>query len=87
MPSRAVDLLGDLGVEVSSRISFMRSLYDLLAVIPLYRRITYVGDVCSSDVIDYCSKVSVHGDATVLNIGDNGMGIFLMVPRVGIYLC
>ena len=46
-------MLGDLGVDVSSRLSFMRSSYDRLTVIPLSRRITYVGDVGSSDVIDY----------------------------------
>ena len=27
------------------------------------------------------------GDAAVFNIGDNGIIIFLMVPRFGIYLC
>ena len=37
-------------------------------------------------LIDSCSKVSADGDATVLSIGDNGMGIFLMVPRVGVLL-
>ena len=86
MPSRAAAFLGGLGVEVSSRLSFMRSPYDLSTVIPLSRRITYGGDVCSSDVIDSCSKVYGNGDAAVLNIGDNEMGIFLMVPRVGISL-
>ena len=55
-------------------------------MIPLSRRITYGGDVGSSDVIDYCYKVSVNGDATVLSIGDNGIGILLMVPQVGISL-
>ena len=64
----------------------MRLFYDLLTLIPLSRRITYGGDVCSSDVIDYCYKVSGNGDAAVINIGDNGMEILLMVPRVGIYL-
>ena len=84
MPSRAAALLGDLGVEVSSRLSFMRSLYDISTVIPFSRRITYGGGVCSPDVIESCSKVSIPGDATVFNIGDNGIGIFFMVPRVGI---
>ena len=65
----------------------MRSSYDLSTVVPFPRRITYGGDVCSSDVIDSCSKVPVNGDAAVLSIGDNGMGIFLIVPRVGISLC
>ena len=60
--------------------------YDLSTVIIFSRRITYGGDVFSSDVIDSCSKVSVTGDAAVLNIGDNGMGIFFMVLRFGISL-
>ena len=79
-------LLGDLGVEVSSQLSFMRSSYDLLTVVTLSSRITYGGDVCSSNVIDSCSKVSVDGDATVLSIGETGMGILLLVPQVGILL-
>ena len=86
MPSRAATLIGDLGVEVSSQLSFMRSSYDLLTVVQFSRRITYGGDVCSSDVIDSGYKVSVNGDAAVLSIGDNGMRIFLIVPRVGISL-
>ena len=72
--------------KVSSRLSFMRSSYDLSTVVPLSRKITYGSDVCSSDVIDYCSKVSVDGDSAVLNIRDNGMGIFLMLPRVSVLL-
>ena len=87
MPSRAEAFLEDLGIELSSRLSLTRSSYDRSTVIPLSRRITYGGDVCSSDVIDSCSKVSGTGDAAVFNIGDNGIGIFLMVPRVGISLC
>ena len=87
MPSRAEALLGALGVEVSFRVSLMRSSYDCSTVIAFSRRITYVGDVCSSDVIYSCSKVSVTGDAAVFNIGYNGIDIFLMVPRVGISLC
>ena len=87
MPSRSTALLGYLGIELSSRVPLTRSSYDRLNVIPLSRRITYGGDVCSSDVIDSCSKVSGTGDAAVFNIGDNGIGIFLMVPRVGISLC
>ena len=86
MPSRATALLGDLGSEVSSRLSFMRSSYDISTVVPLSRRITYGGDVFSSDVIELCSKGSVDGDAAVLSIGDTGMGILLMVPRVGVLL-
>ena len=65
----------------------MRSSYDCLTVMPLSRRITYGGDVGSSDVIDSCSKSFGTGDAEVLNIGDNVIGIFLMVPRVGISFC
>ena len=80
-------LIEDLGVDVSSRVSLMRSSYDHLTVILLSRRITYGGDVCSSDVIDSCSKVSGTGDAAVFNVGDNGMVILLMVPRIGISLC
>ena len=87
IPSRYAALLGDLGVDVSSRVSLMRSSYDCLTVMPLSSRITYVGDVGSSDVIDSCSKFSGIGDAAVFNIGDNGIIIFLMVPWVGIYLC
>ena len=87
MTSRAASLLGDLGVDVSSRVSLMRFSYDSLTVIPLSRRITYGGDVGSSDVIDSCSKFYGTGDAAVFNIGDNGIGIFLMVPRVRISLC
>ena len=87
MPSRVVALLGYLGFDLSYRLSFMRSSYDLSTVVPLSKRITYGGDVCSYDVIDSCSNVSVHGDDAVINIGDNGMRIFLMVPRVGISLC
>ena len=87
MPSRDAALLGDLGVDVSSRVSLMRSSYDHSTVMPLSRRITYGGDVGSSDVIDYCSKSYGTGDSAVFNIGDNGIGIFLMVPRVRISLC
>ena len=86
MPSRVAALLGGSGGEVSSRLSFMRSSHDILTVVPLSRRITYGGDFCSSDVIDSCSKGYVDGDAAVLSIGDTGMGIFLMVPRVGVAL-
>ena len=86
MPSRTAALIGDLGVEVSSQLSFMRFSYDLSTVVPLYRRITYGGDAFSPGVNDYCSKVSVDGDAAVLSIVDTGMGILLMVPRVGVSL-
>ena len=52
MPSRAAAFLGDLGFDVSSRVSLMRLSYDRSTVIPLLRRMTYGGDVGSSDVID-----------------------------------
>ena len=84
---RDVAFLGYLRVYLSSQVSFMRSPYDRSTVIPVSTRITYGGDVGSFDVIDSCSKFSGTGDATVFNIGDNGIGIFLMVPRVGISLC
>ena len=87
MPSRAVALLGDSGFDVLSQVSLMISSYDRLTVIPLSRRISYIGDVSSSVVIDSCSKVSGTGDAAIFNIGDNGIGIFLMVPQFGISLC
>ena len=87
MPFRAAAFRGDLGVDVSSQVSLMRSSYDHSTLIPLSRRINYGGDFGSSDVMDSCSKSSGTGDAAVFNIGDNGIGIFLMVPRVGISLC
>ena len=87
MPSRDATFLGDLGFDLLYQVSLMRSLYDRSTVIPLSRRITYGRGVGSSDVIDSSSKVSGTGDAAVFNIGDNGIGIFLMVPRVGISLC
>ena len=87
MPSRAAALLGELGVDLSSWVFLMRSSYYRSNVIPLSRRIPYGGDFGSSDVMDSCSKYSGTGDAAVFNIGDNGIGIFLMVPRVGISLC
>ena len=68
MPYRNSAFLGDLGVEVSSQLSFIRSSYDLSTVIPLSRRITYGGEVFLSGVIDSCSKVSLPGDAAVFNI-------------------
>ena len=79
-------LFGDLGVDLSSRVSLMRSSYDCSTVIQFSRRITYGGDFGSSDVMDSCSKSSGTGDAVVFNIGDNGIRIFLTVPRVGISL-
>ena len=82
MHYRAAELLGDLGVDLSSQVSLTRLSYDRSTVIPLSRRITYGGDVRSSDVIDSRSKSSGTGDVAVFNIGDNGIGIFLMVLRV-----
>ena len=52
MPSRAAALLEELGVDLSSRVSLMRSLYDHFTVITLSRRITHGGDFGSSDVMD-----------------------------------
>ena len=80
MTSRAAALLGDFWGEVSSQLSFMRSPYDLLTVVPDSRRITYGGAFCSYDVMKYRSKGYVDGDAAVISIRDTGMGIFLMVP-------
>ena len=87
MPSRAVVLLGDLGVDLSYRVSLMRSSYDHSTLIPLSRRINYGGDFGSSDVMDSCSKSSGTDDAEVFNLGNNGIGILLMVLQVGISLC
>ena len=87
MHYRAAELLGDLGVDLSSQVSLPRLLYDRSAVIPLSRRITYGGALGFSDVINSCSKSFGTGDAAVFNIGDNGIGILLMVPQVGISLC
>ena len=64
----------------------MRSSYDLSTIVPESRRITYGGDFCSYDVMESCYKGSVDGGVVVLSIGDTGMVIFLMVPRVGVSL-
>ena len=87
MPYGAAALLRELGVDLSSRVSLMRSSYYRLNVVPLSRRITYGGDFGSYDIMDSCSKYPRTSDAAVFNIGDNGIIIFLMVPRFGIYLC
>ena len=79
-------MIGDLGDELSSRLSFMKSSYDLSTVVPEPRKITYGGEFCSYDVMESCSKGSVDGDAAVLSIDDTGMVIFLMVPRVCLLL-
>ena len=60
----------------------MMSSYDFSTVLPDSRRITYRGDCCVSDYMDSLYEGSVGGDATHFSIGDTGMGIFLMVPRV-----
>ena len=86
MPSRATAFLGDLGGEVSSRLSFISLSYDLSTVVPESRRITYGGDFCSSDVMELCYKGSVDVDAAVFSIGDTGMGILLMVTQAGVLL-
>ena len=76
-------MLGYLGGEVSSWLSWMRSSYDFSTVVPYYRRITYGGDSCVSDDMEYFSKCYVDGDDTHFRIDDIGMGIVLMVPRAG----
>ena len=65
----------------------MRLSHDFLTVVPLSRRITYGGDSCVSDEMDYVSECSVYGDATDSRIGDTAMGIFLMVPSAGASSC
>ena len=40
--------------------------------------------MCSSDVIELCFKGYVDVDAAVLRIGDTGMGVLFMVPRVSV---
>ena len=87
MPSREVALLGDLGGELSYRLSLMRSSYDLLTVVPESRRITYGGDSCVSDDMESLSECSLDGDAVRFRIGDTGMEIFLMVPRASALSC
>ena len=87
MTSKAAALLGDLGVKKSYDELIKDSQYDFLTVVQEYRRITYGGDCCVSDDVEYLSEGSVDGDATHFRIGDTGMGIFLMVPRSGASLC
>ena len=87
MSSRAAELIGDTGGEVSSRLSLMRSSYDLSTVVPESRRITYGGDYCVSDDMESLSECSVDGDATHFRIGDTGMGILFMVPRAVTLSC
>ena len=87
IPSRAAELIGDTGGEVSSRLSLMRSSYDLSTVVPESRRITYGGDYCVSDDMESCSEGSLDGYAANFRIGDTRMGIFLMVPQSGALLC
>ena len=84
MPSRAAALISDLGGDLLSQLPFIRPSYDLSTVVTFSRRITYGGDFCLSDVFEFCSKGSVDRDAAVFIIGDTGIGIFLMVPRVGV---
>ena len=57
MPSRAATLLGDLGREVSSRISLMRSVYYFSAVVPESRRITYGVTLVYLMIWSLCMKV------------------------------
>ena len=87
IPSRAVAFLGYLGCEVSYLLSFIRSSYDLSAVVPDSRIITYRVYLWFSDVMELFFKCSVDGDYAVLNIGDTSMVIFLMVTQSGVSLC
>ena len=87
IPYRAAALLGDLGGEVSTQLSLMRSSYDFSAVVPESRRITYDSDSFVSDDMEYLSEGYVDEDDALLRIGDTGMVIFLMVPRAGASLC
>ena len=73
--------------EVSSRLSWMRSSYDFLTVVPEYKIITYGGDSCISDDMESLSECYLGGDAAHFRIGDTGMGIFLMMPRSGASSC
>ena len=50
-------------------------------------RITYGDESCVSDDMESLSELSLDGDAAHFNIGDTGMGIFLMVPRAGALSC
>ena len=79
MTYRAAALIVDFGGEVSSRLSLMRSSYDLSTVVPDSRRITYGGNSCVCDDMVSLSEGFVDGDAAHFRIGDTGMGIFLMV--------
>ena len=72
---------------VSSRLSWMRSSYDLSTVVPESRRITYRGDSYVSDDMESLSECSVDVDAAHFRISDTRMGIFLMVPRAGASSC
>ena len=87
MISWASALLGDLGGEVSSRISWMRFSNDFLTVLPESRRITYWGDCCVSNDMESLSGFSAEGDAASFRIGDTGIVIFLMVPQAGTLSC
>ena len=87
MPSRSEALLGDLGADLSSQLSLMRSSYDSSTVIPLSRIITHGGDFWSLGVKYSCSNSSGTGDSAILYIVDNEVGILLMVPRFGISFC
>ena len=86
MPSRAAALIGNLGEEVSSRLSWMRSSYYFSAVVPESRIITYGCESCVSDDMESLYECSADGDAEHFRIGDTGMVIFLMVPKVSVSL-
>ena len=65
MPSRSEALLGDLGADLSSQLSLMRSSYDSSTVIPLSRIITHGGDFGSPGVNYSCSNSSGTGDSEI----------------------
>ena len=81
IPSRTEELIGDLEGETSSQPSWTRLSYDFLTVIPESRIIKYGFDSCVSDEMELLSDCSMYGDSAHSIIGDNGMGMLLMVPR------
>ena len=80
-------MLGDLGGEVSSRLSLMRLSYDISTVVRESSRITYGVDCCVSDDMEYFYEGYVDVDAARFRIGDTGMVILLMVTQSGASLC
>ena len=87
MPSIAVALIGDLGGEVPSRLSLMRSSYNLSTLVLESRRITYGDDSCVSNDMESLSEVYVDRYSAHFRIGDTAMVIFLLAPKAGALLC